>query len=146
PLARGDVERAVAKLAAPVAELELLHSEDSYYYGHKRSVDLPVYRAILDDAEQTRLYIEATSGNVRSVDAARRASRWIRTGLHDLDFAGLRERPVWDVVVGVLLAGVTLVCGTGTWMAVRRVRADARRFSRRYRAQQRGNAHAPNLP
>ncbi len=53
-----------------------------------------------------------------------RWSRWLRTGLHDLDFPVLRLRPIWDIVVIFLLLGVTLVCITGTWMACRRVRRD----------------------
>lgn len=130
PLERGDVERALARLDAPVRELELINDEDSYYYGHKRDVDLPVYRAALGDDERTLLYVDATSGGVRTVDAGGRVSRWIRRGLHDFDFPGLRARPLWDVVVFALLAGVTLVCATGTWMALKRIRHDLRRVRR----------------
>lgn len=36
--------------------------EDAYYYGRKRTVELPVYRAILDDVEETRLYLAPGSG------------------------------------------------------------------------------------
>lgn len=124
PLTVAEIERAVAALDVPLLEAGLIHQEDNYYYGHKREVTLPVYRAIVDDAERTRLYIDLQSGNVRSVNSTGRWSRWLRTGLHDLDFPLLRLRPVWDVVVIVLLLGVTLVCVTGTWMALRRVRRD----------------------
>jgi hypothetical protein len=48
----------------------------------------------------------------------------VRTGLHDLDFPVIRNRPWWDLLVIVLLSGVTAVCITGTWMALRRVRRD----------------------
>lgn len=132
PLGRAEVERALAKLPVPVRDLEIMTREDSYYYGHKRTVDLPVYRAVLDDADSTRVYINETTGAAAAVGPTRRVSRWIRTGLHDLDFAGLRRRPVWDLVVLPLLAGVTLVCATGTWMALRRVRHDARRVRRKW--------------
>lgn len=133
PLERADVEAALAKLSTPIRSLEVLEHEDSFYYGHKGTVDLPVYRALLDDAESTRVYVNPTTGSVRTVGATQRTSRWIRTGLHDLDFAGLRARPVWDLVVIPLLAGVTLVCITGTWMALKRIRHDARRVRRRLR-------------
>ena len=126
PLDIVEIDRAVAALELPLLEAGLIHQEDNYYYGHKREVTLPVYRAIVDDAERTRLYIDLQSGNVRSINSTDRWSRWLRTGLHDLDFPLLRLRPVWDVVVIVLLLGVTLVCATGTWMAVRRVRRDYR--------------------
>ncbi len=133
PLRRRDVEAAVAQLPAAVGEFSVLRSEDSFYYGHKGTVDLPVYRVILGDDEATRLYINETTGAVRTVGAKHRISRWIRTGLHDFDFAGLRVRPVWDVVVGLLLVGVTLVCGTGTWLAFKRIGLDGRRIRARWR-------------
>lgn len=141
PLERGDVEQTLARLPAPIRELDVMTREDAYYYGHKKTVDLPVYRAIVADDERTRVYVNAVTGSARTVDATRRTSRWIRTGLHDLDFAGLRERPVWDLVVLPLLAGVTLVCITGTWMALKRIAHDARRMRRRRRKRRR-LAHA----
>lgn len=124
PLAIADISAAIAALATPVQNSGLLHREDNYYYGHKREVALPVYRAIVNDDEQTRLYINPQTGAVRTVGSTGRWSRWIRTGLHDLDFPVLRLRPIWDMVVIFLLLGVTLVCITGTWMACRRVRRD----------------------
>ena len=124
PLALSAIERAVDGLGTPMQSSGLLHQEDNYYYGHKREVTLPVYRAILDDDEQTRLYINPETGAVRTLGSTGRWSRWIRTGLHDLDFPVLRLRPIWDIVVIFLLLGVTLVCVTGTWMAMRRIRRD----------------------
>jgi uncharacterized iron-regulated membrane protein len=123
-LALSEVSAAIESLGTPVQSSGLLHQEDNYYYGHKREVALPVYRAILADREQTRLYINPETGAVRTLGSTGRWSRWLRTGLHDLDFPVLRLRPIWDIVVIFLLLGVTLVCITGTWMAWRRVRRD----------------------
>jgi len=133
PLSRGELVRALAN-GPPVASLELLRGEDSYYYSHKSPLTLPVWRAVLDDAEQTRLYIDPVSGRLlRAFDSNARASRWLRNGLHSLDFAFLRQRPVWDLVVVPLLALVTFLCGTGTWMGVQKLRRDARRNRNRKR-------------
>ena len=74
---------------------------------------------------------------VRAVDRPARTRRWLETGLHDLDFAWLRRRPVWDIVVLPLLAGVTLACLTGVWMAWRRLKRDIAVLTRRRRAPQR---------
>jgi hypothetical protein len=123
-----EVEEAVARLGVPVKSLDLLNEEDSFYYGHKEPVKLPVYRIVLDDAERTRLYLEPTTGALRAFDSDARWSRWIRRGLHGFDFAGIRERPIWDVLVMLMLAGVTAVCVTGTWLALKRVRLDCRRL------------------
>jgi hypothetical protein len=106
-LGASQVEAVVGRLDLPVLSFTEMEHEDSYHYGHKSPVELPTYRLILDDEERTRLYISPSSGRVRAVDASRRLSRWIRTGLHRLDFPGLQERPLWDAVVLLLLAGVT---------------------------------------
>lgn len=124
PLAISDLATAIAGLGIPAHSSGLLYQEDSYYYGHKREVALPVYRAIMADSERTRLYINPETGAMRTVGSTGRWSRWLRTGLHDLDFPVLRLRPLWDIVVIFLLLGVTLVCITGTWMALRRIRRD----------------------
>lgn len=128
-IGNSEVEAVIARL--PVKSSELMETEDSYYYGHKNEAALPVFRVILDDAEETRLYINPESGAFRSVDSSGRWSRWIRRGLHGLDFSWLRVRPIWDIVVILLLAGVTAVCATGTWMAFKRVKFDWQRIEAR---------------
>jgi len=127
------VAAAVAQLPNPVREFTLLQEEDSYYYGHKRNADLPVWRVLMDDADATRLYINKDTGALRAVGSTGRWSRWIRTGLHDLDFPVLRIRPVWYIVVSLLLAGVTSLCMIGTWLAIKRVRMDFRLYRARLR-------------
>ncbi len=59
-------------------------------------------------------------------DAGRdaRGMRWLEGGLHQLDIAGMQHRPLWDCIVLLLLAGVTVSCVTGSWMALQRVRRD----------------------
>jgi hypothetical protein len=57
--------------------------------------------------------------------------------LHDFDFPVIRNRPWWALLVIVLLSGVTAVCITGTWMALRSVRRDLRSTLRRRLASRR---------
>jgi uncharacterized iron-regulated membrane protein len=80
----------------------------------------------LADKASTSLYVSPVTGRmVGAVDDTGRQSRWLRTGLHDIDFfAGLRARPVWDAVVILLLLGVTGATLVGTWLALRRVWRD----------------------
>ena len=111
-----------------LAGLERLDREDAYYYsGYDRKAVFPVYRARFDDPQATTFYLDGRSGRlVYALDNVQRQSRWLRTGLHDFDFfAGLRARPVWDVVVLALLAGVTAVCATGAWLGLKRIARDA---------------------
>lgn len=133
PLAGGELRAALAR-ALPLAALERLTREDDYYYAHHNPAPLPVWRARLGDAGRTILYIDPVSGQIaRAVDGNGRGFRWLQDGLHSLDFPILRQRPVWDLVVLPLLAMVTFVCGTGTWMAWNKLKRDLRQTRRRAR-------------
>lgn len=128
----GNELAAALRVGPRVTSLTLMTAEDAYHYGHKEPVKLPVWRAILADRQSTRLYIDPTTGTLlRAVDGNARAFRWLQDGLHRLDLPGLRARPIWDLVVLPLLAMVTLVCGTGTWMGWRKAKRDVRRVVRR---------------
>lgn len=116
----------------PLASLDLLPDGDAYYYAHKTPVRLPVWRAVLADGRATRLYIDAQSGAlIRAVDGAGRAERWLWNAPHSFDLSFLRRHPWRDIVILPLLAAVTAVCATGTWMGARRLGCDARRVRRR---------------
>ncbi|TFH75227.1 hypothetical protein E3V39_03630 [Gammaproteobacteria bacterium LSUCC0112] len=147
PLDVDHIRAGVSNLVVALTSVELLSNEDSYYSGHKRTVALPAVRVITADADATRLYINPQTGQTRAVSSTGRLSRWVRTGLHDLDFPVIRNRPWWDVLVLVLLSGVTAVSIIGTWMALRSVRQDFRTALRR-RLALRGHhkTHAPHRP
>ncbi|HEU4618959.1 MAG TPA: peptidase, partial [Gammaproteobacteria bacterium] len=121
----------VGHLEGPIEDLTLLDGEDHFYYGDHGPDAFPVFRAVLGDADKTRLYVNPTTAAVLGVDAPARASRWIIGGLHDIDFAFLRVGPLREITALLLLAGVTAVAVTGTWLALKRVRLDLRRVRRR---------------
>jgi hypothetical protein len=131
PLSRETLEAGLKAAGGDLslAKLDLLEREDSYYYGHKRKVDLPAWRVSLSDADATRIYIHPQTGAVlRVVGATAKRYRWMESGFHSFDWPVLRARPVWDVVVLALLAAVTAVCATGAWMSFTRVGRDAGRI------------------
>lgn len=133
PLTRAQVASALGN-GPGVASLTLLTEGDSYYYTHKVPVRLPVWRAVLADAGATRLYIDATSGTlVRAVDDTGRAERWLWNAPHSFDLPGLRQGLLRSLVLVPLLIAVTLVCGTGAWMGLSKLRRDLRRSGRRSR-------------
>jgi hypothetical protein len=99
-----------------------MRQEDSYYFSHHRDVArLPVYRVIRGDG--TRYYIDALSGElIAKIDRAAREYRWLHQALHRMDFsATLRGRPQWDVLMWLLMSGVTTLCVTGAYLGYRRV-------------------------
>jgi len=106
--------------AAPVATL--MTREDAYYFSHHADiVRLPVYRTIL--GEGTRYYVDTVTGTlIAKIDPSAQSYRWWHEGLHRLDFtAALRGRPQWDVLMLILMCGVTLLCGTGAYLGFRRL-------------------------
>lgn len=131
PLTRADVAAALRN-GPRVASLSLLPAGDSYYYAYKEPVRLPVWRAVLADPQSTRLYIDAASGTLlRAVDGTGRAERWLWNAPHSFDLPGLRQGPLRYILILPLLTAVTLVCGTGAWMGLRKLGRDLRRIRRR---------------
>jgi len=130
---------AMAEAAKPgtrIASQGMIYEGDAYHYGHHSTPALlPAYRVIYADAEATRLYLDPRTGElIDYVDAGSRSFRWWHSGLHRLDFSGLRERPLWDLVTLALLAGTAVVCVLGVWMGWRRVtrKKPKRRSATRY--------------
>ncbi|MAO41743.1 MAG: peptidase [Pseudohongiella sp.] len=124
PLTASVIRQRIAAAGVPLESLTLLTEEDAYYYAHKSPIELPVWRAQLIDSDNTAIYIGPESASVRVMTDTSRTSRWLRVGLHRLDFAFMKDRPLWDILVIILLAGVTLLCLTGTWMSFQRIRHD----------------------
>jgi len=116
---------------ATIAEQGWLVDEDAYYFSHHDERRLPVYRVRYTDGE--RFYLDATTGQLSyAVDAGRRNSRWLFLALHRGDFAAfVRERPVWDIMMWLLMGGVTIGAATGAWLGVERIARALRRFAHR---------------
>lgn len=134
------VEADLVARGLPVSDVAMLTSEDAYYYGHKTAARFPVLRVQLADGDRSRAYIDPASGElVRFVTATGKRYRWLENGFHNFDWPVIQERPIWDVLTIILMLAVTLVCGTGAWLSISRVRRDLRmmfRKPKRRRAQQ----------
>jgi hypothetical protein len=56
------------------------------------------------------------------VDPETRWYRWLRDGLHSLDFPAINgKRPLWDIVLLPLMLGGTVAAVTGVWLLIRRL-------------------------
>ena len=115
----------IARKAMPgvtIRDTSWLQQFDSYYYDRLSSFDLgkikdvrslPVLRVRFDDPKETWLYLSPQHGQLVKYDANDRLNRWAYYGLHSLDFSVLfSRRPVWDVIVLLLLVGGGLLSAT----------------------------------
>ena len=116
---------------SPIAEYRLLTDYDAYYYAKNRDKRLPVFRVKMDDAPGTWYYIDPQTGAVvDKYQSINRLSRWVYHGLHSLDFPQIFfKRPLWDIIVIVLMTGGMSVSITGVllflrWMKRKGTRAD----------------------
>jgi len=138
---------AAATRAMPQAEVVdavWLDEYDDYYYDRHPSFDLglphaiktlPALRVRFDDSLSTWLYLSPSHGQILKLEARDRANRWGYYGLHGLDFAFMFERrPLWDIVVIVLLLGVGVIGATTLLPMVRRLKRHARRVAKRLAA------------
>jgi hypothetical protein len=118
----------VARPQAPVESVDVLNEPDAYYYSHHEVRTFPVLRIQYEDGE--RLYIDTVSGElVSAVDSDRRWSRWLFLALHRGDFAAwARQRPIWDIFMLILMAGVTVGSATGAYLGWMRTVRWARRI------------------
>ena len=115
----------------PIVESTLLSDYDSYYYSRGRLTPLPVLRVKFADPAETWFYIDPEMSQVLAqVHRLNRVERWAYNGLHSLDFAfWYNKRPLWDIVMIVLLAGGLTSSVLGMVMGIRRLRRGAKRLA-----------------
>lgn len=126
PLSESELRWIGQKLSGgpPVVEPELVAHDDAYFFRRQGAdVSVPFYRLVLNDDQGTRYYLDGVSGAViAKLDASAKAYRWLHQGLHRFDFSpAMRSRPIWDIVVLFLMAGVTPGTITGTYLGLRRI-------------------------
>jgi hypothetical protein len=119
-----DVVRRTAD-STTLAELSVMTEYDRYYLDRARTRPLPVVVARLNDADQTRYYIDPKTGRIVGTYGARGwVNRWLYHGLHSLDFPWLyKYRPLWDIVVLTLMGGGVAICVTSlilSWRVLKR--------------------------
>lgn len=121
PLSAADVHEAVVRLNIGANSIDRLEGGDNYYFGHHDDMDLPVFRILTSESE--RFYLSVASGVlVAHYDESRLWYRWLFEGLHRGDFAPiLRTRPLWDLIMLLMLGGVAVGVATGVYLGWRRV-------------------------
>ena len=111
-----------------IEKTELLTEYDDYYYDRKGKKQLPVLKTeridgtvFYTDVSQAKVVLKSTASN--------RAERWLYHGLHSLDFQFLtKHRPLWDIVMIVLLLGGTFVCVTACGLGIKFIRRKGKKY------------------
>jgi hypothetical protein len=85
-----------------------------------------VLRVKFDDPMQTWVYVDPrTSEMLSQVHRYSRIERWLYNGLHSLDFKfWYSKRPLWDIVMIVLLLGGLGSSVLGLYLGVKRLIRD----------------------
>ena len=104
-----------------VVETAVIDQYDFYYLDRTREAPLPVIRALMNDADKTRYYIDPKTAQIVMVYSERDwFNRWFYNGLHSLNFPWLYNyRPLWDIVVIAFMLGGTALCVTSLVLAWR---------------------------
>ncbi len=106
-------------------QMTTLSEYDAYYYDRHKTRPLPVLKVDINDQSNTTYYINPKTATVSlKYEQNSRLNRWLYNGLHSLDFPALVfRRPLWDIVMIVLMLGGTSVSNTGlvlTWRWLKR--------------------------
>lgn len=112
----------------PEVTIETLKEYDNYYYDRHNLKKLPVFKAKTNS--NIVYYVNPDNGKVllRS-DYTNRLERWLYHGLHSLDFRFLtNNRPLWDIVMIVLLLGGTAVSVTAVGLGIKFIRRKRRKY------------------
>ena len=103
----------------------IVPSDDTYTKLREGSLPSGTVRVEMSDSSQTWVHIDGRSGEILSVlDRSRRVYRWLYNGMHSLDIPGLVDtRPLWDVLMLVLLLSGFAASSTGVVIGIKRVLA-----------------------
>jgi hypothetical protein len=124
---RNKIIDVIGKAAQPhtIAEVRLVTQYEAYYVDRRRRRPLPVIFVRLSDKDQSIYYIDPkTARIVQSYNSRARWNRWLYHGLHSMDFPWLyNHRPIWDILVLILLTAGSALCVTSlvlAWRVVQR--------------------------
>ncbi|MEW7281182.1 PepSY domain-containing protein [Aquimarina sp. 2201CG1-2-11] len=110
--------------------IEVLHQYDNYYYDRHNNKKIPVIKATTTDLAY---YIDPVNGNVLlKSDVTNKLERWLYHGLHSWDFSFLTSnRPLWDIVMILLLLGGTTISITATGLGIKFIKRKRRKYLRK---------------
>ncbi len=110
-------EASARALGGEGAAVDVMTAGDDYYYPGASSSDLPVVRVRAKD--DTRFYLDPDTGAVRFIaDDGAKGFRWWHMALHTFD---VMSSPVREIVIVLVMLGVSAVCGLGAWLGLKKL-------------------------
>ena len=98
---------------------------DEYWHSGFSEKKLPMLRVEFDDPSATWFHIDPATGKVVGIlDNIGRLDRWTNSGVHGFDLAILHKyRPLWDIVVWILMLAGLFISVSGVVIGVKRLNA-----------------------
>ncbi len=113
--------------------VSLMEEYDNYYVGLTDHLPLPVYKAEVQDADNSTYYINPKNASVRYFNNNSKARKWMYQGLHSFKFKFLAEHPfLWNIVMWTVMIGGTIVSVTGVWLGFRYIKRKTRILKQKY--------------
>ena len=124
------ITQAVRHIHGEEAELtvSLIDTYDEYYLSRSGWLPLPVYKVEVDNADRSVYYVDPATGEFRYLNRARKAKKWVFSGLHYLNIHWLVERPVlWTIAIWTACLGGAFVSLSGVWINLKRLRRKSKK-------------------
>lgn len=100
--------------------ISILHEYDNHYYSGKLSLELPVYKIVAKDSDNSIIYINPKSGRSLVFNNNSLLHRFLYSGLHEFDFPWFSRHPLCKrILMWFLLIGGTFVSISGLVLGIR---------------------------
>lgn len=127
------IEQAVCRVHGEEDKLTIsrIDAYEEYYLSRKGRLPLPAFKVQVDNADRSLYYIDPATGDFRYLNRARKAKKWVFSGLHYLNIRWLVERPVlWTIAIWILCLGGAYVSLSGIRLGIKYLRRKLKRRSR----------------
>ena len=103
-------------------KVSLIDEFDNYYLSRRVSLELPVYKIEVEDANGSLYYVNLETGYIRYLNNNKMVRKWLFNGIHYLDVSWLGARPwLWYTCIWVLCGGCLVVCVSGLVLGFRKL-------------------------
>lgn len=132
-LNKSEIEAYLSSSHAEEVKVSLMEEYDNYYVGLSGHLPLPVYKAEVNDSDNSTYYIKPKNGTVRYFNTNSRVHKWMYQGLHSFKIKSLVDRPVlWNIIMWTTMLGGTIVSITGVWLGFKYIKRKIKNLKKKY--------------